>query len=381
MNMEHKLALGVLLPSAGRRSAHRASTTSRPWSRSARGRVASSVAKPATGGTYFVEYRWPVGTFDSQAGVPAGALVTRSRPHGGSALAHDGYSTAPVDYPTSWVSGESVGERRDERGSDVHLRGQRHLDRRHGGRRRQPRLRRRPPSSTHAAAELPGGLSAVASGTSVSLSWTPAGDDFGVASYSVARDGATIGSTAATGFTDARLAPGATVAYAVTATDTAGNVGLPATVSVTLPDTVAPSAPADVTATVGRDGHGASPGQPRRTNRRGLVSRPAQRNGDRATGWHRLCRHDATSGRGRGRRVLGRGLRPGRQRRSAGHGQAAARRAAARAGRIASKASRAKGHTLVRVRGVLRTRGRPAACASAAARGTAARSGPAARSA
>ena len=66
----------------------------------------------------------------------------------------------------------------------------------------------RPPSR-------PGALSAIASGTSVSLSWTPAGDDFGVASYSVARDAATIGSTTATGFADTGLAPGATVAYAV----------------------------------------------------------------------------------------------------------------------------------------------------------------------
>ena len=60
----------------------------------------------------------------------------------------------------------------------------------------------------------------------MTLSWTPASDDFGVASYSVARDGATIGSTAATGFTDTGLAPGATVTYAVTATDAAGNVGV-----------------------------------------------------------------------------------------------------------------------------------------------------------
>src|SRR6185503_75035 len=57
-----------------------------------------------------------------------------------------------------------------------------------------------------------------------------------------------------TGFADSGLTPGATVNYAVTATDAAGNIGPAATMVVTLPDTVAPSVPANVTATVTRDG-------------------------------------------------------------------------------------------------------------------------------
>ena len=58
-----------------------------------------------------------------------------------------------------------------------------------------------------------------------------------------------------TTFADSGLTPGATVNYAVTATDAAGNVGPAATDGrVTLPDTVAPSVPANVTATVTRDG-------------------------------------------------------------------------------------------------------------------------------
>jgi hypothetical protein len=100
----------------------------------------------------------------------------------------------------------------------------------------------------------PGRLSAVVSGTSVSLQWTQASDDFAVASYRVARNGTQIGSLATTSFMDSGLAPGATVTYAVTAVDTAGNVGTPSTVSVAIPDTVAPSAPVNVTAKVSRDG-------------------------------------------------------------------------------------------------------------------------------
>ena len=57
-----------------------------------------------------------------------------------------------------------------------------------------------------------------------------------------------------TTFADSGLTPGATVNYAVTASDAAGNIGPAATMAVTLPDTVAPSVPANVTATVTRDG-------------------------------------------------------------------------------------------------------------------------------
>ena len=38
------------------------------------------LARPG-GGTYFIEYRWPVGVFDSQAGgIPAGVLVHTESP-------------------------------------------------------------------------------------------------------------------------------------------------------------------------------------------------------------------------------------------------------------------------------------------------------------
>ena len=92
------------------------------------------------------------------------------------------------------------------------------------------------------------------SGTTVGLQWTAATDDRAVASYVVARDGAQLGTTGGATFIDGAAAAGATVLYAVAAVDTAGNVGTPATISVTIPDTVAPSAPVNVTAKVTRDG-------------------------------------------------------------------------------------------------------------------------------
>ena len=53
---------------------------------------------------------------------------------------------------------------------------------------------------------------------------------------------------------DTGLAPGATLTYAVTAVIPRATSGPASTVSVTLPDTLAPSAPVNVTAKVGRDG-------------------------------------------------------------------------------------------------------------------------------
>jgi hypothetical protein len=86
------------------------------------------------------------------------------------------------------------------------------------------------------------------------LEWTAAGDDFAVDSYRVARDGIPIGAPTATTFGDSGLPPGGTVTYAVAAVDAAGNVGPAATISITLPDTAAPSAPVNVTAKVSLDG-------------------------------------------------------------------------------------------------------------------------------
>jgi hypothetical protein len=89
----------------------------------------------------------------------------------------------------------------------------------------------------------------------VALQWTAATDDYGVQSYRVSRNGTQVGAPAEPAFTDTGLMPGTTITYAVTAVDAAGNVGSPATISVSLPDTIAPGAPSDVKAAVGSDGH------------------------------------------------------------------------------------------------------------------------------
>lgn len=356
MNMEHKLALGVLPPSAVQTVGASGIYHLAPMESLGPAVELLRLAKP-TGGTYFVEYRWPVGTFDSQAGgIPAGVLVHTESPDMAVPLSPDygDSDTALVDmhpdpgFPANqWANAAmSVGQTFDDaaNGISIHVTA---ADASGATLDVTAPIDTRPPSR-------PGGLSAVASGTSVSLSWTPAGDDFGVASYSVARDGATIGSTAATGFTDAGLAPGATVAYAVTATDTAGNVGLPATVSVTLPDTVAPSAPADVTATLGRDGH-VRIAWTAATDNIGVASYRVLRNGTGIAQPVGTAYVDTTPRAGAGAAVtysvvafdlVGNAGPPGTAR--------PLRAALLRAlGASHLKASRAKGHTLVRVTGVL----------------------------
>jgi hypothetical protein len=201
-----------------------------------------------------VEFRWPSGVFDAQAPAVTGVLVHTQSPDLVDPIYEGDSDTALIDmhptagFPSSqWTNAAmTVGQVFNDpvRGITIQNMGQ---------------------SSTGATLAItmpadttppspPGRLTAVVSGTSVALQWAPASDDFSVASYTVARDGAPLGSTQTTGFADSGLAPGATVNYAVTATDTAGNIGPAATMAVTLPDTVAPSAPANVTATVSRDG-------------------------------------------------------------------------------------------------------------------------------
>jgi gametolysin peptidase M11 len=253
MNMEHKLALGVLPPSAVLNVGTTGTYHLAPMETLGPAVELLRLAKPG-GGTYFVEYRASMGTFDS--GIAPGVLVHTESPDMSNPFSADygDSDTALVDmHPDPGFSAGqwnnaamSVGQTFEDAASGISI--QVTAEDAAGATLAITAPRdTRPPSR-------PGTLSAVASGTSVALSWTPAGDDFGVASYSVARDGVAIGSTTGMGFSDSGLAPGATVAYAVTATDTSGNVGLPATVSVTLPDTTPPSAPAAVTASIGRDG-------------------------------------------------------------------------------------------------------------------------------
>lgn len=68
--------------------------------------------------------------------------------------------------------------------------------------------------------------------SNVALSWNASSDDVGVASYSVTRNGTVIGSTSATTLKDTAAPSGASVAYAVTAADAAGNTAVSDTVLV-----------------------------------------------------------------------------------------------------------------------------------------------------
>lgn len=78
----------------------------------------------------------------------------------------------------------------------------------------------------------PGSLTASPGTTSVDLAWTASSDANGIAGYSVYRDGALLGTTTSTTYTDANLAPDTSYAYRITATDLYGNTA-DATVSAT----------------------------------------------------------------------------------------------------------------------------------------------------
>jgi chitodextrinase len=83
----------------------------------------------------------------------------------------------------------------------------------------------------------------------VVLSWIAATDNIGVAGYHVYRNGALLGDSTSTTFTDASATGPASYSYSVVAYDAAGNTGPAGSLSVTTPDLVAPSSPASLAAT------------------------------------------------------------------------------------------------------------------------------------
>jgi len=97
------------------------------------------------------------------------------------------------------------------------------------------------------APSQPTGLTGTASGTSANLSWSASTDNVGVTGYIVTRNGTQVATPVTTSFSDPGLAP-ATYSYTVAARDAAGNRSAAASVSVTIPDTVAPSQPGAFTA-------------------------------------------------------------------------------------------------------------------------------------
>jgi chitodextrinase len=108
-----------------------------------------------------------------------------------------------------------------------------------------------PPDTTPPTA--PTNLQGVAvSGTTVNLTWSASQDSGGslLAGYEVFRNngGSPIGTTSATNYSDQTASPGVTYQYNVRAYDGAGNrSSFSNQISVTTPDTVAPSAPGNPT--------------------------------------------------------------------------------------------------------------------------------------
>jgi hypothetical protein len=251
MNMEHKLLLNLLPASAQQLVGISGTYHVAPMETLTGTPEVLRLPKPG-GGNYFVEYRRPIGYFDAQLPSFSGVYVRTESPHPHNYP--NGSDTALIDMhpntgpPTAGWADAALGVTevfndpvrgiliqnlsQDANGATLAI--------------TMP-VDTTPPSR-------PGRLSAVTSGTSVALEWTAAADDFAVASYRVARDGTQIGAPTATTFGESGLPPGGTVTYAVAAVDTAGNVGSAATISITLPDTAAPSAPLNVTAKVSLDG-------------------------------------------------------------------------------------------------------------------------------
>lgn len=91
---------------------------------------------------------------------------------------------------------------------------------------------------------------------SASLSWNAATDNIFVAGYTVFRNGIQTGSTEAKSFTDTGLSSGTTYTYSVTAYDNAGNTSAQSgivtatTSSINTGDTLSPTAPINLQATV-----------------------------------------------------------------------------------------------------------------------------------
>jgi len=85
--------------------------------------------------------------------------------------------------------------------------------------------------------------------TSISLSWTASTDNVATTGYQIFRNGAQVGTTASTGYTDSSLTPNTSYSYTVKALDAAGNLSPASTALVvaSLPDTTKPSTPTGLT--------------------------------------------------------------------------------------------------------------------------------------
>ncbi|HET6173030.1 MAG TPA: hypothetical protein VFD90_10515 [Gaiellales bacterium] len=253
MSMEHKLTLG-LLPATAVQTVGVSGNYHLAPMETLTGSVELLRLPKAGGGSYFVEYRRAVGVFDSQApALSPGVLIRTESPDIVSYFSDSDTALIDMHPDGSFSSNQwrdaamSVGQVFNDalRGITVQTTSQ---DANGATLAITMPIDTQPPSR-------PPRLSAVISGASVALQWSPATDDYAVASYVVTRDGAQVGAMPATTMTFGdSIAPGVTATYGVSAVDTAGNVGPAATVAVTSPDILAPGAPQNVTAKVSRDG-------------------------------------------------------------------------------------------------------------------------------
>ncbi|MGL6279419.1 MAG: fibronectin type III domain-containing protein [Gaiella sp.] len=101
----------------------------------------------------------------------------------------------------------------------------------------------------------PGNLRATAlDATRISLTWSASTDLVGVTGYRVLRGSTVVGTVTGSSFTDTGLAPSTSYAYQVVALDAAGNASAPASASATTTalDTLAPTSPSGLTASVAK---------------------------------------------------------------------------------------------------------------------------------
>ena len=253
MSMEHKLKLN-LVPTSAVKVVGLTGTYHLAPMETLTGTVEVLRLPKPGGGNYFVEYRYPIGYFDSQAPPITGVLIRTESPQISSNPSNPNADTGLIDmHPGTGASGAPWSDAAMDIGQVFNdpLRGImiQNLGQDAAGATLQITLPRDavPPSA-------PAGLSAVASGTTATLRWTAATDDYAVDDYVVTRDGTQVGTPTDTTFTDTGLVPGTTVAYGVAAIDAGGNVGPAATAKLAIPDTTPPAAPAKMTAKLSKNG-------------------------------------------------------------------------------------------------------------------------------
>jgi hypothetical protein len=250
MSMEHKLALHLLPASAVKVVGVNGTYRIAPMETLTGAAELLRIPKLG-GGSYYVEYRQPIGFYDSRAPALSGVFIRTespdliadpSSPNADTALIdmHPGtpgdWSDAGLDVgqvfsdPVHGITIQNAGQ--DAAGATLVIEIPRDT---------------LPPSA-------PVGLSAAVSGATAVLRWSAASDNLAVDTYVVTRDGAEIGRPSTTDFSDTGVVPGTTVAYAVAAVDAAGNVGPAAGIDLAMPDSSPPEAPPKVTARLTKDG-------------------------------------------------------------------------------------------------------------------------------